>query len=164
MFRVFFFIWLVGSLLVQGIPCFCLSLIYRVCPLGIVHRGMWWLYENWVGGLSYWVKKLLPKMELVIKGQLPTNGSYILISNHYSWLDILVLYALTHKKVPSFVFVMKRSLIWVPMLGVECWGLGHPLLRRDRTRKNGVLCDLLTLQEAARKAQNYQYGLSLIHI
>ena len=158
---ILFVLWLAFSLLLQGSICFVVSLLYMIYPANILHRMMWSIYSHWVGVLAFWVKKFIPEMELDVEGKLPQGGAYILVANHYSWLDILVLYAFMHRRMQPFVFVMKRSLIMMPIIGVVCWGLGHPMLRRDRARKGGVLRDVLTLREAGKKAMQYQYGVMI---
>tara|TARA_A100001015_G_scaffold227175_1_gene256595 strand:- start:1483 stop:2292 length:810 start_codon:yes stop_codon:yes gene_type:complete len=161
MYILLFLLWLVTSLLTQGIICFIFAILYRLYPSRILHKGMWTLYNHWVAVLGFWVKRFIPDMELKVKGELPQDSCYILLSNHYSWLDILVLYTLAYNKLPGFVFVMKRSLVMIPILGVVCWGLGHPLLHRSRARKGGVLLDLLILQKASQRAKEYGYGMMI---
>ena len=59
------------------------------------------------------------------------DKSYLLISNHQSWFDIIVITILTRHRLPSFVFFMKRDLIWsLPLAGVMCWMLGFPMVKR----------------------------------
>lgn len=152
-----FLIWLCVSLATVGVLCFLLALLFRVYPTALTHRGMWRLYEFWVAMLAFWVKKLVPNITVVDPILLPKNRPFILIANHYSWLDILILYTTLFQKNRSFVFVMKRELLWAPMIGVICWGLGHPLLYRGREgRKN-----LKLLQKAAQKAKRYQHGVMI---
>lgn len=61
---------------------------------------------------------------------LGIDKSYLVISNHQSWLDILILQFLLHRKVPALKFFLKDSLIWVPILGLCWWGLGFPFMKR----------------------------------
>ncbi len=56
---------------------------------------------------------------------------YLLVSNHQSWVDILVLGGLFCTKAPPFKFFMKKELLWqLPIAGVCCYILGYPLMRR----------------------------------
>jgi 1-acyl-sn-glycerol-3-phosphate acyltransferase len=61
---------------------------------------------------------------------LSPNGWQIIISNHQSWSDILVLQTMFVGKVPPLKFFVKRVLIWVPGVGLAMWLLGFPYVRR----------------------------------
>ena len=68
-----------------------------------------------------------------IKGEDNLNPHcwYLLISNHQTWLDILVLGYVFNRKTPLIRFFMKKELIWrLPVLGLSCWILGYPFLNR----------------------------------
>jgi 1-acyl-sn-glycerol-3-phosphate acyltransferase len=58
------------------------------------------------------------------------KSSYLVISNHRSWADILVLQHLWKKKIPFLKFFLKRELIWVPLLGIAWWALDFPFMKR----------------------------------
>lgn len=58
------------------------------------------------------------------------NDWYLLIANHQSWLDIVVLQYLFTKKIPMFKFFIKDQLKWVPLLGFSWWAMGCPFMKR----------------------------------
>jgi 1-acyl-sn-glycerol-3-phosphate acyltransferase len=55
---------------------------------------------------------------------------YLVISNHQSWTDIVVLQKIFNRKIPFLKFFMKKELIWVPFLGVAWWALDFPFMKR----------------------------------
>jgi 1-acyl-sn-glycerol-3-phosphate acyltransferase len=55
---------------------------------------------------------------------------YMVISNHQSWLDILVLQRIFLGKIPFLKFFLKQELIWVPILGPCWWALDFPFMKR----------------------------------
>jgi 1-acyl-sn-glycerol-3-phosphate acyltransferase len=55
---------------------------------------------------------------------------YLVISNHSSWVDILVLQRIFNHKIPFLKFFLKKELIWVPFLGLAWWALDFPFMRR----------------------------------
>lgn len=61
---------------------------------------------------------------------LSPNDWYLVIANHQSWVDILVLQRLFHGRIPFLKFFLKRQLIWVPVLGLAWWALDFPFMRR----------------------------------
>lgn len=70
------------------------------------------------------------------EGNLDPRYWYLLISNHQTWLDILVLGYVFNRKAPLIKFFMKKELLWeLPILGLSCWMLGYPFLDRHY-RKN----------------------------
>ena len=101
------------------------------------------------------VRRLVPEISVKNRDVIPKNQPYIIVANHYSWVDIVILYAIIFTQSQSFVFVMKRSLIKIPMIGVVCWGLGHPLLYRGKSRRK----NLEILSEGARKSCIYNHGI-----
>lgn len=55
---------------------------------------------------------------------------YIVIANHQSWLDIVVLHRLFNRKIPTLKFFIKDQLKWVPLLGFSWWAMGCPFMKR----------------------------------
>jgi 1-acyl-sn-glycerol-3-phosphate acyltransferase len=54
----------------------------------------------------------------------------LVISNHQSWVDILVLQRIFNHKIPFLKFFLKKELIWVPFLGLAWWALDFPFMQR----------------------------------
>ncbi len=54
----------------------------------------------------------------------------LLISNHQTWVDILVIIRIFFGKVPPYKFFIKKELLWLPMVGVALWALDYPVMRR----------------------------------
>jgi 1-acyl-sn-glycerol-3-phosphate acyltransferase len=61
---------------------------------------------------------------------LSTREWYLVVSNHRSWVDILVLQAVFNRRIPFLKFFLKQQLIWVPFLGIAWWALDFPFMRR----------------------------------
>lgn len=61
---------------------------------------------------------------------LDPNGWYLVVSNHQSWVDILVLQTVFNRKIPFLKFFLKKELIWVPFLGLAWWALDFPFMQR----------------------------------
>ncbi|MBN2539173.1 MAG: acyltransferase [Deltaproteobacteria bacterium] len=55
---------------------------------------------------------------------------YMVLSNHQSWVDILVLQKIFYHKIPFLKFFIKKELIWVPLLGLAWWALDFPFMKR----------------------------------
>ncbi len=56
------------------------------------------------------------------RADLRGDTSYLVISNHQSWVDIPALIQTLNRRTPFFKFFLKKELIWVPFLA---WPGGH---------------------------------------
>lgn len=61
---------------------------------------------------------------------LSKKESYLVISNHMSWVDIIFVMQLLAAKAPAPRFFLKQQLIWVPFIGIGAWALDMPFMRR----------------------------------
>ncbi|EMQ2877176.1 acyltransferase [Vibrio navarrensis] len=61
---------------------------------------------------------------------LKKDGWYLLISNHLSWTDIVVLCSVFKDRIPMPKFFLKQQLLYVPFIGMACWALDMPFMRR----------------------------------
>jgi len=116
----------------------------------------------WIDATSLLFKVMLPgKFHIQGTGTLHVNKPYLLICNHRSWIDILVLSYAFHRKAPSIRFFMKKELLWsLPVAGVAAWLLGYPFMGRHtaaQIRKNPALKnkDIETTRKACRKFSLY---------
>lgn len=117
----------------------------------------------------YWIDLMLPilyltgrkKWDLAVPQNLIHNKPYLLISNHTSWIDILVLSIAFHRKAPALKFFMKKQLLWsLPFAGLATWLLKYPFMERhtkDQIRKNPDLRhkDLETTKKACALFATY---------
>jgi len=82
------------------------------------------------------------KIELSGDTDFSTKEWYMVIANHQSWVDILILQRVFNRKIPFLKFFLKQELIFVPILGLAWWALDFPFMRRYSTaqlRKNPKL-------------------------
>jgi 1-acyl-sn-glycerol-3-phosphate acyltransferase len=70
------------------------------------------------------------KFTVNMPNTLSTQQWYLVISNHQSWVDILVLQRVFNGKIPFLKFFLKQSLLYVPFLGLVWWGLDFPFMKR----------------------------------
>lgn len=76
--------------------------------------------------------KFFNRIEWDVRGadDLDPNGWYLVVSNHQSWVDILVLQTVFNRRIPFLKFFLKKELIWVPFLGLAWWALDFPFMQR----------------------------------
>ncbi|MDI6797644.1 MAG: acyltransferase [Desulfatibacillaceae bacterium] len=111
----------------------------------------------WVGANCFFMR-LVNKVEWDVQGldDLDMDGWYLVMSNHQSWTDILVLQTVFFRKIPFLKFFLKKELIWVPLLGLAWWALDFPFMQRhskEFLEKNPHLRgkDLETTKKACEK-------------
>ncbi|MBG6288092.1 acyltransferase [Pseudomonas nitroreducens] len=94
-------------------------------------RGVMWIAETWAE-IDKAIFALLTPTVWDIRGsaQLRGDTSYLVISNHQSWVDIPALVQAFNRKTPYFKFFLKKELIWVPFLGLAFWALDYPFMKR----------------------------------
>jgi 1-acyl-sn-glycerol-3-phosphate acyltransferase len=90
--------------------------------------------------------------------QLSRKDWYLILANHQSWADILVLQKVFNRKIPFIKFFLKKELIYVPLLGICWWALDFPFMKRyskSFLAKNPHLQgkDIETTRKACRKFQ-----------
>lgn len=68
--------------------------------------------------------------DLELPEGIDVGGCYLVVCNHQSWVDILVLQRAFNRRLPLMRFFLKRQLIWVPILGLCWWALDFPFMRR----------------------------------
>ncbi len=55
---------------------------------------------------------------------------YLIVANHQSWADILILQNIFNRKIPFIKFFLKRELLYVPFMGLCWWALDFPFMKR----------------------------------
>ncbi|QDF65845.1 acyltransferase [Shewanella sp. SNU WT4] len=91
-----------------------------------------------------WMERNLHPIQLTVTGnaKLSKDNWYMVIANHQSWVDILILQGIFNRKIPFLKFFLKRELIYVPVLGLVWWALDFPFMRRyspAEIKKNPIL-------------------------
>ncbi len=118
------------------IPLMILGLFFRVIPLKTwqvnCKRWMERLAVYWIKG-NYLIQELTTSIEWRVTGldQLVYHEWYLLVANHQSWADILILQRIFNEKIPPLKFFLKRELLWtLPFASWACWLLGFPFMYR----------------------------------
>ncbi|MEO6925775.1 MAG: acyltransferase [Rhodanobacter sp.] len=114
---------------------FVFTLFKLVLPIRTIRRAcsrvLVWIAESWIG-----VNNLLFEVFVRVRWQvegldgLRRDGSYLVLCNHQSWVDIPVLQKIFNRRIPFLRFFLKQELIWVPLLGPAWWALDFPFMKR----------------------------------
>ena len=129
------------------------ALLKLALPFGAVRRGtdrvLNALAEGWIAVNGWWMAGV-ERIRWDVTGLdgLHRRGWYLVSSNHQSWVDILVLQKVFHRRVPFLKFFLKRQLLYVPVMGLAWWALDFPFMRRGNGSRSQ---DLATARAACAK-------------
>lgn len=143
------------------IPIIVFSFCKALLPLNMWRKFFSYLLDrmasNWVA-LNTLNQKLFTKTKITVTGleKLEKKQWYLVISNHQTWVDIVVLQRILRGKIPFLKFFLKKELIYVPFLGLAWWALDFPFMKRysqSFIKKNPHLKgkDIETTQKACAK-------------
>jgi 1-acyl-sn-glycerol-3-phosphate acyltransferase len=125
---------LLNTLILIG-PLLLIALLRLVLPGARLRdacaQAVMWVAETWAEIDKLIFAALTPTRWDIRGGQdLRRDRSYLVISNHQSWVDIPALVQAFNRKAPYFKFFLKQQLIWVPFLGLAFWALDYPFMKR----------------------------------
>ncbi len=121
--------------IICSVPIIVAGLIKLLVPIPAVWRSISvfcnFMMYCWSEGLAL-LLHLNPWLKWDVQGLEGLNKKnwYLLISNHHSWADIVVLCVLFRKHIPMNKYFLKQQLAWVPFIGLACWALDMPFMRR----------------------------------
>jgi len=117
------------------IPIFLLAIVKFLLPIDGLRRSLtrvlMRLGENWIS-----VNSALMATGASIDWQargletLRKDGWYLVMVNHQTWVDILVLQKVFNRRIPFLKFFIKQQLIWFPLLGIAWWAMDMPFMKR----------------------------------
>ena len=121
--------------LLHCLPLFAVALFKALLPLAAVRRAcnplLTGLAESWIGVNSAMMGAFTrTRFQADMPATLERDGHYLVLANHQSWVDILVLQKVFNRRIPLLRFFLKRSLFWVPVLGLAWWALDFPFMGR----------------------------------
>lgn len=86
---------------------------------------------SWIACNRAWMDAV-SRIRWDVQGLPPKDlaHSYLVTSNHQSWVDILALQYQLNRRLPMLKFFLKKELIWVPVIGLAWWALEFPFMKR----------------------------------
>ncbi len=117
-----------GSIFLVGLVKFFLPIKPITALLNILLHGLWRLWAIF----NLLATNLTNPVDWQInsKDKYDKKGWYLLISNHLSWVDIMVITQLALDRLPSPRFFLKSELKKMPFVGMAAWALDMPFMKR----------------------------------
>lgn len=124
---------LLNTLVLFG-PLMVFALLKLVLPGRLrdyASAAVMWIAETWAEIDKLIFSLCIPTRWDIRGGEnLRQDTSYLVVSNHQSWVDIPALIQTLNRRTPFFKFFLKKELIWVPFLGLAWWALDYPFMKR----------------------------------
>ncbi|MDY0132394.1 MAG: acyltransferase [Desulforegulaceae bacterium] len=107
------------------------KIIFWGYPEVLISRLFNFLATIWISINGFFLDRIAGvKINTDIPDSIHTKGWYLIVSNHQTWSDILILQRIFNKKAPFLKFFLKRQLIYVPVIGLVWWALDFPFMKR----------------------------------
>ncbi len=117
------------------VPIMTLGILKLLLPVTalrrVLTRWLMWCAENWIAvngltlrgsGSRNWRADDVESLD--------RHGWYLVLANHQTWVDIVVLQVALNRRIPLLKFFIKQQLIWFPLLGLGFWALDMPFMKR----------------------------------
>ena len=113
----------IGALLKAALPFTAAQRVINYCAHACA--------QAWISVNKTWMNWVQP-IQWDVQGleSVDMQHSYLVTSNHQSWVDILILQYQLNRKAPFLKFFLKQELIWVPVIGLCWWALEFPFMKR----------------------------------
>ncbi|MBB1471715.1 acyltransferase [Luteimonas sp. MC1782] len=152
------FVLVVINTLVHALPLLAVALVKALLPFRRVRLAanplLTGAAENWIAVNTALIDLFSgTRFDVVVDAHLQVDGHYLVLANHQSWVDIVVLQKVFNRRIPLLRFFLKRQLFWVPVLGLAWWALDFPFMGRYTRREIAKNPELGRRDmEAARRA------------
>jgi len=105
--------------------------------------GVLWVSRWWCRGINASILGFR-RDRVQYEQQVPNDpdGRYIVISNHQCWADVMLLVHVLEPQLPFTRYFIKEQLRWLPVVGMACWALDFPFMKRhsrEQIEKNPEL-------------------------
>jgi 1-acyl-sn-glycerol-3-phosphate acyltransferase len=138
---------IVLSTIAHTIPLFLVALLKWLLPIPAFRRAcanvLVRLAESWIA-FNSWLMTVFTRTGFQVEGLdgLRRDGHYLVLANHQSWVDILVMQRALNRRIPFLRFFLKSQLFWVPLLGLAWWALDFPFMKRASRKQLAKRPDL----------------------
>ena len=128
-------IYIVINLSIWIVPLVLLALLKLVIPFQAIKKG---IYQLMIGiyflavelDVFLFSKILNIRFDVDPINDLKKDKTYLVVTNHKSWADILIYQSILIRHIPIIKFIVKKELLYVPLIGLICWAYDYPLVER----------------------------------
>lgn len=155
---IFILVWI--NIILCCIPLYIFAFFRFISPDSLkpaLSRHVNRFAELWIS-INNVIFDLFQDIDIQIKEmpELHHENWYLVLSNHQTWMDIVILQRVFNRRIPMLKFFIKEQLIWIPIIGIAWWALDFPVMKRysrEQLAKNPHLRgkDLQTTRDSCEK-------------
>ena len=145
------------------LPLYVLGVIRLIVPIPSFRRWLSYpmdaVIDVWVSSFR-WLIRICGLMDIQVKlpQQLHDRRDWqVIVCNHQSWVDIVVLQVSFRDVAPVLKFFTKHELLWVPFVGLAMWFLGFPYVYRASSKGPGLSTTQRQTNEAILKREGRRF-------
>ena len=145
------------------IPLYVLGVIRLIVPISSFRRLLAYpmdvVIDVWVSSFRWLIRICrLIDIEVELPPQLNDRRDWqVIVCNHQSWVDIVVLQVSFRDVAPVLKFFTKHELIWVPFVGLAMWFLGFPYVYRASSQGSGLSASQREINESVLKREGRRF-------
>jgi len=115
-----------------SIPLWLMGVGKVITGASIADKAVIKIATHWISSNSALIDNMLPRKDwrINLPNDIHTNGKYLLVSNHQSWVDTSIVQYIGEKRLPLTRFFTKFELIYIPIVGQAFYFLDFPMMRR----------------------------------
>ncbi|WP_201548090.1 acyltransferase [Psychrobacter sp. Pi2-1] len=115
-----------------SIPLWLMGVGKVITGASIADKAVIKIATHWISSNSALIDNMLPRKDwrISLPDDIHTNGKYLLVSNHQSWVDTSIVQYIGEKRLPLTRFFTKFELIYIPIVGQAFYFLDFPMMRR----------------------------------
>ena len=115
-----------------SIPLWLMGVGKVITGAPIADKAVIKIATHWISSNSALIDEMLPRKDwrINLPDDIHTNGKYLLVSNHQSWVDTSIVQYIGEKRLPLTRFFTKFELIYIPIVGQAFYFLDFPMMRR----------------------------------
>ncbi|WP_430737573.1 acyltransferase [Psychrobacter sp. VH5] len=117
---------------VGSIPLWLMGVGKIITGAPIADKTVIKITNHWISSNNALIDNMLPRKDwrISLPDDVNTEGKYLLISNHQSWVDTSIVQYISEKRLPLTRFFTKFELIYIPIVGQAFYFLDFPMMRR----------------------------------
>ncbi|GAF52521.1 acyltransferase [Psychrobacter sp. JCM 18900] len=115
-----------------SIPLWLMGVGKVITGASIADKAVIKIATHWISSNSALIDNMLPRKDwrINLPDDIHTDGKYLLVSNHQSWVDTSIVQYIGEKRLPLTRFFTKFELIYIPIVGQAFYFLDFPMMRR----------------------------------
>ena len=121
-----------GTSMAAGLPVWFMGAAKVITGSKIADKTVIEVTNRWIKANNALIDNILPSKDwrISLPGEVSTEGKYLLISNHQSWVDTSIVQYISENRLPLTRFFTKFELTYIPVIAQAFYFLDLPMMRK----------------------------------